>query len=196
MSAEKNEKPQSAFLEALAKNPVIIKHYNVAEVKHALDGAIRKILVSDFKFKENHSHTDRKLLLGFSSCFFAIGGALYGHFNDFQESKLLVFLCIVLYSILNGGMLLYGMFIEKDIVFVGTRKDDLVRTDPEETVIVRAKCKKATAEYTVSLQLSGKKEVGNKRTASFGEYFDEEGELVGEALVKDVSSLLVDKKSE
>ncbi|KAJ3030360.1 UNVERIFIED_CONTAM: hypothetical protein HDU68_009285 [Siphonaria sp. JEL0065] len=219
MSDEKHEKPQSAFLETLEKSPVVINNYNIAEVKHALDDAVRKILIHDHKFVENHAHVDRKLFLGFSSCFFAIGGALYGHFNDFQESKPLVFLCIVLYSLLNGGMLLYGMVVEKDIVFVGTRKDDLVRTvspfyytsclkgrglfiassvkkDPKEVVVVTAKCKKATAEYTFTLKLSGKKEITNTRTQSFGAYFDEEGELVGEPLVRDVGSLLVDKKSQ
>ncbi|KAJ3068366.1 hypothetical protein HDU98_008453 [Podochytrium sp. JEL0797] len=140
--------------------------------------------------------TDLKLLLGFTSCFFAIGGALYGHFNDFQESKLIVLVCVVVYSILNGAMLGYGMFIEKDVVFVGTRKDPIIRTDPIEKVIVNAKCKKATAEYTVTVHVTGKKELKNTMTKSFGAWFDEDGELVAENLAGDISSLMVDKKSQ
>ncbi|KAJ3290135.1 hypothetical protein HDU79_003498 [Rhizoclosmatium sp. JEL0117] len=194
--ADSSKQPKSAFAAALEKSPVIINNYNIAEVKHALDDAIRKILRDDHKFVENHAHMDRKLLLGFSSCFFAIGGAAYGHFNDFQESKLLVFICIVLYSILNGGMLLYGMFVEKDTVFVGTRKDPILRNEPEEKVVVTAKTNKAKAEYTFAIHLSGKKSISNTLTKSFGAYFDEEGELVGEPLIDDVGSLLVDKKSQ
>ncbi|KAJ3068364.1 Signal peptidase complex subunit 2 [Podochytrium sp. JEL0797] len=187
---------QSAFVASLEQKPVIINNYNIAEVKHALDDAVRKILAMDHKFVENHTHTDLKLLLGFTSCFFAIGGALYGHFNDFQESKLIVLVCVVVYSILNGAMLGYGMFIEKDVVFVGTRKDPIIRTDPIEKVIVNAKCKKATAEYTVTVHVTGKKELKNTMTKSFGAWFDEDGELVAENLAGDISSLLVDKKSQ
>ncbi|KAJ3239627.1 hypothetical protein HDU81_005608 [Chytriomyces hyalinus] len=183
---------KSAFAALLDATPVTVNNYNIAEVKHALDDSVRKILTKDHKFIEDNTHVDRKLLLGFSSCFFAIGGALYGHFNDFQESKLLVTIAIVLYSILNSSMLLYTWFVEKDTIFVGVRKGN----GSDEKILVSAKCNKAKAEYFVKLTISGKKTVSNAFTKSFGTWFDVDGELAADVLVRDVGSLLVDKKSQ
>ncbi|KAJ3122257.1 hypothetical protein HK100_012072, partial [Physocladia obscura] len=71
--------------------------------------------------------------------------------------------------------------------------------DPDQKVVVSAKCNKSAAEYTVSVRLSGgvkKKEFKNSVTKSFGAWIDEDGELVPQPLAVDISSLLIDKKSQ
>ncbi|KAJ3199314.1 hypothetical protein HDU82_000541, partial [Entophlyctis luteolus] len=177
------------------KDPVVVASYNFAEVKHALDHAVCKVLVMDHGFVENHTATDRRLALGFSASFFAIGGAAYGHFNDFHESKIAVGACIVLYTILSGIMMYLNYFVDKNIVFEGKKFGNSEKKAPM-TIRVTAKCSKKDAQYTVSVDVSGNKPVKNSVSKSFGDWIDEDGEIVADALAADVASLLVHKKSQ
>ncbi|KAI8616913.1 microsomal signal peptidase 25 kDa subunit-domain-containing protein [Chytriomyces sp. MP71] len=199
--AQSNHRAPSKFAASLVDTPIQINTYNIAEVKHALDDSVRKILKQDHGFTEDNTHVDRKLALGYAACFFAIGSAAYGHLNDFAETRVLVGLGIVLYSFFNSAMLLYTWLVEKETVFVGVRTDEL-RIDPDEKVTVTAKCNKHAGEYSVSLTLTGgsKKKSGAARKTQFsksiGCFFDVDGELVASPLVRDVGALLADKKSE
>ena len=48
-------------------------------------------------FKEKHTHTDVKLLLGWASVFIAVGTAMYGWKVDFETSKPVVWIGVILY---------------------------------------------------------------------------------------------------
>ena len=105
------------------------------------DNATRQYLSRPDLFKQIHLHTDIRLGLGWLSVFVAAGTALYGYKIDFEKSKPVVTIGLVLcaspllppfsrlssyvfnrYMVLTALSTLYAYFIEGETVFVGKRK--------------------------------------------------------------------------
>ncbi|KAJ3103490.1 Signal peptidase complex subunit 2 [Phlyctochytrium planicorne] len=184
----------------LDRNPVVINHYNSAEVKHALDDALRRILVEDYKFVEDHSHTDRKLLMGYAACLFAAGATLYSHFHPYPDCRPVLIVSVIAYFLLNGAMFFYAVKVEKEIIFVGVKKD-ATGSEPDQHVTVSSRNRRFTPDYSLSIELkqrakaksSGKKtkEIpALKLSKNVGAWFDVDGELAADVFYTDVTSLL------
>ncbi|RDB28031.1 putative signal peptidase complex subunit 2 [Hypsizygus marmoreus] len=104
------------------RDVVKVNNANPTELKHACDDALKRYLSRPELFKQIHLHTDIRLGLGWLSVFVAAGTALYGYKVEFERSKPVVWVGLVLYIILTALQTLYAYFIEGDIVFVGKRK--------------------------------------------------------------------------
>ena len=48
-------------------------------------------------YSQHHTHTDLKLVLGYLSCVFALGGGGYTYYIPFEESKQLTLICVAAY---------------------------------------------------------------------------------------------------
>ncbi|KAJ3195722.1 hypothetical protein HK101_011234 [Irineochytrium annulatum] len=187
----------SPYLDDMAKNPVVINHYNSAEVKHALDDSLRRILVEDYKFKEDHTHTDRKLIMGYTACLFAAGSTLYSHLVPYPDCRLVLIVSVAAYFILNGLMLGYAVKVEKEVIFVGYQKEKNMK------IVVSSVNKRFTPDYSLTLKLTGmdgtaktslprrNRKVGSLTMAkNVGSWFDVDGELAADVFHFDVSTLL------
>ncbi|TPX70805.1 hypothetical protein SpCBS45565_g01507 [Spizellomyces sp. 'palustris'] len=190
----------SPFCAEVAKSSIVLPNNNGSELKHTLDDCVRRILVLDYKFKEIHIHTDRRLLLGYAACAFAAYASAYSYIVPFPDCKPVLLVCVVAYFILNGAMMVYATYIEKDIIFQGVKKDSL-GLEPDKKVTVRANYKRFTPNYTVTFEFGDEKDAMAKgmrgRAPSpiklkktFGDYYDVEGRLAPSVLVKDVASVV------
>jgi len=95
---------------------------NATELKNACDDAVKRYLSRPELFNQIHLHTDVRLALGWLGVFVAAGTAFYGYKVDFEQSKPLVTVGLVVYIILTVVQSLYAYLIEGNIIFVGKRK--------------------------------------------------------------------------
>jgi signal peptidase complex subunit 2 len=177
---------------ATAAEPVKVNNGNETELKNAIDDHIKKYLTTSLSFVQNHTHTDVKLVLGYVACIFAGVASWYGYVNSFEDSKPLTTICVAAYFGLNTVALLYGMFAEKDALFVGRKavSGEIIRID--------ANLKRYSDKYSLTFhrlpnttdakepKVTGKKPAQHNLTRSFGAWFDEDGVLVEKALEKDL----------
>jgi hypothetical protein len=175
-----------------AAEPVKVNNGNQIELKNAVDDHIKKYLTTSLGLVQNHTHTDIKLVLGYVACIFAGVASWYGYVNSFEESKFLTTVCVAAYFGLNTVALLYGMFAEKDALFVGSK------AVTGESVRIDANLKRYSDKYSLTFhrlpntmdtkepKLTGKKPLQHNLTRSFGAWFDEDGVLVEKTLEKDL----------
>ncbi|KAF8633153.1 hypothetical protein AX17_004654 [Amanita inopinata Kibby_2008] len=114
--------PLSVVVPAEDREPVKVNNASLTELKNACDDALKRYLSRPELFKEIHLHTDIRLALGWLSVFVAAGTALYGYKVEFEKSKPVIWVGVILYMILTTLQTLYAYFIQGDIVFVGKRK--------------------------------------------------------------------------
>ncbi|KAI8823043.1 signal peptidase complex subunit 2 [Fimicolochytrium jonesii] len=145
---------RSPFCIETEENPIKVNIKNATELKHTLDDAIKRILVLDHKFTESHTHTDRRLLLGYLSVIFAAYATAYSYYVPFPECKTVLTVCVAAYFALNGAMVAYIQFVERDTLFVGVRKDTLMGVNPDEKLTVKTETRASTAEYNITLQFA------------------------------------------
>ncbi|KAJ3326890.1 Signal peptidase complex subunit 2 [Blyttiomyces sp. JEL0837] len=193
-------KPTSLFLEDMEKNPIVINNYNAAEVKHTLDDSIRRILVDDYGYSEDHTHTDRKLIMGYGACLFAAGATIYSYFIPYPECKLVLIVSVAAYFLMNGAMLLYALYVEKECVFLGIKRDPL-KLEADKKVTVNSHYKRFSSDYSFTLEFDpplpssgGKKGTKGKKSVtlskSVGSWFDVDGEFAANVFHQDIVDLL------
>ncbi|EJC99176.1 uncharacterized protein FOMMEDRAFT_23087 [Fomitiporia mediterranea MF3/22] len=171
------------------REPIKVNNMNATDLKNACDDAVKRLLSQPNLFKEKHTHTDVKLLLGWASVFTAVGTALYGWKVEFEQAKPLVWIGVILYVILTSASTLYSFFIEKDTVFVGRRRTLAKRVETEHiTVSARtlpsvapgsAPRYRASVSYVRSSN-GGKSLLGRGQAIEdrpYNEFFDEEGTM-------------------
>ncbi|KAI8587792.1 microsomal signal peptidase 25 kDa subunit-domain-containing protein [Geranomyces variabilis] len=218
----------SAFCVDLASNPIIVNNSSDSELKHALDDALKKVLVQDFSFIENHTHTDTRLLLGYASVLFAAIASAYSYVVPFPECKPVLAVCVAAYFVLNGAMVGYTTFVEGNVIFRGVRKD-VLGLDPDEYITVRTTHEQFSSDVKIEFffgndtsktaaptSAAGKKAASAAAQAkkgaavaaagsragvvtlvkSFGAYYDVDGRLSGEALMRDVAGVLRGRKAD
>jgi len=120
--SERPAGPLSIVVPPEARDVVKVNHYNTTELKNACDDALRRYLSRPELFKQIHQHTDVRLALGWLSVFVAAGTSLYGYKIEFEKSKPVVTIGLVLYMVLTTLQTLYAYFIEGKTIFVGKRK--------------------------------------------------------------------------
>ena len=99
---------------------------SLADVKSALDDAVRSILIDEALFAEDHTHSNRKLVLGYVAAFVALVSSAYSFYFPFVVSKGLLGKGVVTYFALVLAMWLYSLFVEKECLFVGMLSDSSV----------------------------------------------------------------------
>ncbi|CAE6418975.1 hypothetical protein RSOLAG1IB_02670 [Rhizoctonia solani AG-1 IB] len=114
---------------------VKVNNSSLTELKLACDDALRRHLSRPDQFKAQHTHTDVRLGLGYASVAIAAATGLYSWKKEFEESKPMVWIGVILYMLLTGAQTLYAYFIERDTVFVGKRKTVNKRIETERLTI-------------------------------------------------------------
>lgn len=82
-------------------------------VKNALDDSIRKFIVSQNGFKEDHSLMNGRLLISTIGVLFSAYAIVYDYLHPFPESRTVLIACVLLYFITIGILTLYTAFLEK-----------------------------------------------------------------------------------
>ncbi|KAF9528419.1 microsomal signal peptidase 25 kDa subunit-domain-containing protein [Crepidotus variabilis] len=114
--------PLSIVVPISERDTVKVNHYNSTELKNACDDAVKRYLSRPELFKQIHLHTDVRLALGWLSVFVAAGTALYGYKIEFEKSKTVVSIGLVVYILLTTLQTLYSYFVESHTIFEGKRK--------------------------------------------------------------------------
>ncbi|KAI0002134.1 microsomal signal peptidase 25 kDa subunit-domain-containing protein [Russula compacta] len=170
------------------RDVVKVNNASLTELKNALDDAIKRFLSRPDLFKQIHLHTDVRLALGWSGVFVAGATAFYSWRLQFEHSKPVVWIGLIVYILLTLLQALYAYFIEGDIIFVGKRKtfDKRIVT---ERITLSSRTKPSTPDsppaYALSLtyrrSTNGGKSLLNRGQASewrpYTSFFDEQGVL-------------------
>ncbi|KAI9345153.1 microsomal signal peptidase 25 kDa subunit-domain-containing protein [Zopfochytrium polystomum] len=127
--------PLPRFLADLQGQPIVINHYSWPDVKHTLDDSIRRILADDLNFTEDNTHTDRRLLLGYSACVFSASATAYSFLVPFNDSKPVIVAAVVAYCLLNAAMIAYAFLVERDCIFVGHLVEEEEEEDDDGEVV-------------------------------------------------------------
>ncbi|CAB4388824.1 hypothetical protein RhiirA5_351222 [Rhizophagus irregularis] len=187
---EENSKTEEKPTEK--EEPIIVNNSNLIDLKNACDDYIQKFFVSKANFRQNNTHTDVKLVLGYLACAFALSGGYYGHITPFNEAKEVTFICIIAYFVLNTLLILYSFIYEKEIIFVGS----CVENDNKYTITIQTNTKRYSDIYNIifeyvekekqdsSIKLKDSKYTISK---SFGNWFDVKGVMDIEKFERDLS---------
>ncbi|KAF8627112.1 hypothetical protein AX15_004539 [Amanita polypyramis BW_CC] len=199
--------PLSVVVPPEGREPVKVNNASLTELKNACDDALKRFLSRPELFKQIHLHTDVRLGLGWLSVVIAAATALYGYKVEFEKSKPVVWVGVVLYVVLTTLQTLYAYFVQKDTVFVGKRKTFSKRIITERITIdsrtipakkVSSSSNATPPTYTLSLiylrSTSGGKSLlarGKTRgSQSYSEFFDEKGTMNQEKFERWVGELV------
>ncbi|KAG2008221.1 hypothetical protein CC2G_013675 [Coprinopsis cinerea AmutBmut pab1-1] len=195
--------PLAVSIPASEREQVKVNNANLTELKNACDDAVKRFLARPELFKQIHLHTDVRLALGWLSVFVAAGTAFYGYKVDFETSKPVVTVGLIVYILLTTLSTLYAYFIEGDTIFVGKRKTFSKRIITERitlssTTLPARAPSSPSPQYSVSIQYvrstnGGKSLLGRGRTKAsspYAKFFDEKGVLDQEALERWVGGLV------
>lgn len=200
--------PLSVVVSSADRDTVKVNNANATELKNACDDAVKRYLSRPELFKQIHLHTDVRLGLGWLSVFVAAGTALYGYKVDFEKSKPVVSIGLVVYIILTVIQTLYAFFIEGNTIFVGKRKSFSKRIITERIQLTSStlppskKSLSPSPANSPSYQLAvsyvrstngGKSLLAKGRTNAsipFSSFFDEQGTMDQEAFERWVGELV------
>ncbi|CAG8685625.1 4325_t:CDS:2 [Funneliformis caledonium] len=161
---EKSLQTEEASLEK--EEPIIVNNSNLVELKNACDDYIQKLFVSKANFRQNNTHTDVKLVLGYLACGFALSGGYYGHKIPFNEAK-------------------------EETIFVGEFEEN----DKKHTITIQTNTKRYSDIYNIIYEYIGNEKQNSSikiRNAkytlskSFGNWFDVKGQMDTEKFERDL----------
>ncbi|KAJ4474811.1 microsomal signal peptidase 25 kDa subunit-domain-containing protein [Lentinula lateritia] len=218
-SPDKPTGPLSIVIAPEEREVIKVNNANVTELKNSCDDAVKRYLSRPELFNQIHLHTDVRLGLGWASVFVAGGTAFYGYKFDFEKSKPVVWVGLILYVwvgspyelqpliflfsyfFLTLVQSLYAYFIEGEIVYVGKRKTFSRRIVSERiTLTSRTIPAKASTPPSYNLSISYVRSASNgksllakgktQRVEGYNAFFDEEGTMDQERFEKWVGELV------
>jgi len=133
---------------------VKVNNASSTELKLACDDALRRYLSRPEQFKAQHTHTDIRLALGYTGVAVAAATGLYSWKRDFEESKPVVWVGVIMYMLLTSIQTLYSYFIEGDTVFVGKRKTVNKRIETERLTLSAKAVPSDKANFSVGPRYS------------------------------------------
>ncbi|KAH6604325.1 microsomal signal peptidase subunit [Trichoderma cornu-damae] len=149
-----------------------ISLYNLADLKNTSDDAIANYLNS-LKFKQTHFLSDVRLGLGFSA--FAIAAACFAwdYKLGFENTKTYTAIAVAVYTILNGILTLWMVYVENGVVYQGTSPSG-------EKITVATATKKLDPTYRLTVTVTDKSSKSRiiKIAKPFASFFDESGYFV------------------
>jgi len=87
------------------------------------------------QFRTRHTHTDVRLALGWGSVAIAAATGYYSWKREFEETRPLVLIGVVLYFVLAALQTVYAYWIEGKTIFVGKRRTLVHRIEVERITI-------------------------------------------------------------
>ncbi|KAK4517769.1 uncharacterized protein ATC70_001113 [Mucor velutinosus] len=174
-----------------ASEPVQVSNkYDSTQIKNAVDDELSRYFSEDQQFVQSHIHTDIKLLLGYVSCFIAGGSFLYEYKTSFNDALTVTTVCVVIYWVIQAISFAYGYLVEKDELFIGTKKVDGKATS---TLKISGKIDKYSPIYQLCLNytdISTGKTVSHKIEPNVTTWFDTKGVLVKQTMDSELNSYL------
>ncbi|KEY70024.1 hypothetical protein S7711_04039 [Stachybotrys chartarum IBT 7711] len=149
-----------------------ISLYNLADLKNTSDDAIPNYLNS-LNFKQSHYLTDVRLALGYTAFTIAAACFAWDYKLGFEDTKLYTAVAVVIYTIINSGLSLWIMYVEKGVIYQG-------HAPSGEKITITSTTKKYDPTYRLSIQIVPKS--GESQTLElakpFNQWFDETGLFV------------------
>jgi len=180
---------------ATAEAPIAVNNANLVELKVACDDAVRKYMTETRNYKQSHKIIDVKLLLGYVSAIMAGGEFWYTWKKPFDQVRTLTMIVVAVYFVLSTFLAFWTTFVEKDIIFVGTKDN--------EKVVVRSQLKKHKPYYHLTINRKAKSKKYDKKvetatknvgtlglSKSFGEWFDVDGVFLPSDFAKELDFLM------
>ncbi|KAF9098262.1 hypothetical protein BGX29_000011 [Mortierella sp. GBA35] len=183
---------------------------SLLDLKSACDDALKEYLETKGGYKQNHKHTDIKLVLGYLGCAFAAAGSYYGYIHPFElpATKFWTGVSVVLYYLFNVLMMAYAYLVEKETIFTGSK------STPHgiQTISVGTSVKSYNPYYDIDLHMNisgsssssstgskttikGKKSTHQQFSTAFQYWFDEDGVLAQEQFEADVVKFLANTEA-
>ncbi|WWC93287.1 hypothetical protein V866_000120 [Kwoniella sp. B9012] len=132
------EKEDVSVISTLATDPlptIKVNNANLGEVKAALDEIVKQHLQNQ-SFTPSLLHPTVHLSLGYSSVILALSSVLYSLKVDFEDSKPILWIAVVGYTILQVVLWAWKKWIEKGEVFKGKRRRMVKRIETDHIQIL------------------------------------------------------------
>ncbi|KAF9363633.1 hypothetical protein BGX34_003675 [Mortierella sp. NVP85] len=170
---------------------------NLLDLKTACDDALKEYLETKAGFRQSHKHTDIKLALGYVGCIFAAAGSYYGYIHPFElaETKFWTAVSVGLYYLFNVLMMSYMYFVEKNIIFTGTKTTSNGKT----TISVSSSVKNYNPCYDLDIRMNFtggsssaklRKVTHQQFSTALNFWFDEDGVLDQELFGADIQKFV------
>ncbi|KAJ1962593.1 hypothetical protein IWQ62_003477 [Dispira parvispora] len=181
-----------AELTTTTSPPVTATKYNLKEMEVLCSEALEKYFGQQRGYKQHHTHTDVKLVLGYTACALAAFDFVYTWKKPFEETCWSTLLCVVGFVIFSSLASLYTYLVEKDTIFVGSK----VLEDQKFVLSVSSRTKPGDEHYYLTLSL---RPLQNQSQApvpthsfsqSLGKWFHESGQLDMAAIEHDLGRYL------
>ncbi|KAL7962780.1 microsomal signal peptidase 25 kDa subunit domain-containing protein [Trichoderma compactum] len=149
-----------------------ISLYNLADLKNTTDDAIPNYLNS-LKIKQTHFLSDVRLGLGYSAFLIAAACFAWDYKLGFEDTKFYTAIAVAVYTVLNGLLTFWMMFVEKGVIYQGI-------TPSGEKITVASATKKLDPTYRLSITVTDKSAKSRiiEVAKPFASFFDESGYFV------------------
>ncbi|KAL6825082.1 microsomal signal peptidase 25 kDa subunit domain-containing protein [Trichoderma camerunense] len=149
-----------------------ISLYNLADLKNTTDDAIPNYLNS-LKFKQTHFLSDVRLGLGYSAFLIAAACFAWDYKLGFEDTKFYTAIAVAVYTILNGVLTFWMMFVEKGVIYQGIAPSG-------EKITVASATKKLDPTYRLRITVTDKSSKSRiiEVAKPFASFFDESGYFV------------------
>ncbi|KAK4073375.1 uncharacterized protein Triagg1_5201 [Trichoderma aggressivum f. europaeum] len=149
-----------------------ISLYNLADLKNTTDDAIPNYLNS-LKIKQTHFLSDVRLGLGYSAFLIAAACFAWDYKLGFEDTKFYTAIAVAVYTVLNGVLTFWMMFVEKGVIYQGI-------TPSGEKITVASATKKLDPTYKLSITVTDKSAKSRiiEVAKPFASFFDESGYFV------------------
>ncbi|RFU76178.1 microsomal signal peptidase subunit [Trichoderma arundinaceum] len=149
-----------------------ISLYNLADLKNTTDDAIPNYLNS-LKFKQTHFLSDVRLGLGYSAFLIAAACFAWDYKLGFESTKIYTAGAVAVYTLLNGILTFWMMFVEKGVIYQGIAPSG-------EKITVASATKKLDPTYRLTITVTDKSSKSRMIEVAkpFASFFDESGYFV------------------
>ncbi|KAL7813944.1 microsomal signal peptidase 25 kDa subunit domain-containing protein [Trichoderma aethiopicum] len=146
--------------------------YNLADLKNTADDAIPNYLNS-LKFKQTHFLSDVRLALGYSAFLVSAACFAWDYKLGFESTKTYTAIAVAVYTLLNGLLTFWMMFVEKGVVYQGVAPSG-------DKITVATSTKKLDPTYRLSITVTDKSAKSRiiEIAKPFASFFDESGYFV------------------
>ncbi|EGR46124.1 uncharacterized protein TRIREDRAFT_5066 [Trichoderma reesei QM6a] len=146
--------------------------YNLADLKNTADDAIPNYLNS-LKFKQTHFLSDVRLVLGYSAFLVSAACFAWDYKLGFESTKTYTAIAVAVYTLLNGLLTFWMMFVEKGVVYQGVAPSG-------DKITVATSTKKLDPTYRLSITVTDKSAKSRiiEIAKPFASFFDESGYFV------------------
>ncbi|KAH0495845.1 hypothetical protein TgHK011_009373 [Trichoderma gracile] len=146
--------------------------YNLADLKNTADDAIPNYLNS-LKFKQTHFLSDVRLVLGYSAFLVSAACFAWDYKLGFESTKTYTAVAVAIYTLLNGLLTFWMMFVEKGVVYQGVAPSG-------DKITVATSTKKLDPTYRLSITVTDKSAKSRiiEIAKPFASFFDESGYFV------------------